>query len=80
MSSNASTHVCQRDHISVPIVVFVPKVWKESEDLWRDPVDRRDVVLPGPNQAEDLESVLLENIKLKYSCQLQPTRSFHLFV
>ena len=74
--------MCQRDHISVPIVVFVPKVWKESEDLGRDPVDGSDAVLPGPNQFEDLESVLLENVELnKYNThQLQSTRPFRLFV
>jgi len=45
-------------------VILVPKVRKESKNLGRDPVDRRDAVLPGPNQFEDLESVLLENVEL----------------
>jgi len=62
--------MCQRDYISVsivahvPIVVRVEMVRNESEDLRRDLVDWRDAVPPGPNQVEDLERVLLENIEL----------------
>jgi len=45
--------------------VLIPKVRDESEDFEREPVDWRNPISPGPNQVEDLESVLLENIKLE---------------
>jgi len=54
----------QRDHIFVP-VVRIPEVWDESEDFGRDAVDRSELVPPGPDQAEDFESVLLEDVELK---------------
>jgi hypothetical protein len=50
--------------ISVVIVVVIPKVRNESEDFGRDPVDRCKVVPPGPNQVEDLENVLFQNVEL----------------
>jgi hypothetical protein len=58
--------VGQSDYVSVSVVVaLVPKVRNESEDFGRDPVDWCYPVPPGPNQVEDLESILLENVKLK---------------
>jgi len=73
--------VCQRDNVFVSIAVLVQKVRKESEDLRRDPVDGCDGVLPRPNQLEDLESVLLENVELKkYKNQLKSTNPFCSFI
>jgi len=43
----------------------IPKVWDETEDFERDPVDWGEAVLQGPNEAENFESVLLEDIDLK---------------
>jgi hypothetical protein len=37
-----------------------------GEDSQRDPVDRGKAVPPGPNETEDLESVLLEDPNLKH--------------
>jgi len=57
--------------------VRVPIVRNESEDFRRDPVDWCDRVPPGPNQAEDLESILFESVEPKYDPrQSQPARSF----
>ena len=42
-----------------------PEVRDESEDFGWDPVDWREAVPPGPDQAEDLENVLLESIELE---------------
>lgn len=62
-------HMGQRDYILIS-VFRIPKVRDESEDFGGDPVDRCDHVFPGPDQAEDLGSVLLENVQLKYNaCQ-----------
>jgi len=47
--------------------VWIPKVRNESEDFGRDLVDWCDRVSPEPNQVEDLESVLLENVELEYN-------------
>ena len=54
------------DHLFVS-VPLIQKVRKESEDFGRDPVGWCDRVSPGPDRAEDLESGLLENVKLKYN-------------
>jgi len=62
-------------------VARIPKVWNEGEDFGRDLVDRREQIPPNANQAEDLESVLLENVELKFNAyQLQSTRPFRSFV
>jgi hypothetical protein len=62
------------DQVSIPTVaVLIPKAWNESEDFGRDPVDRCRPVPPEPNQAEDLENVLLENIKLKCNARQSPS-------
>jgi hypothetical protein len=49
------------------VVVLIPKVRDDGEDFGRDPVDWRNLVPPEPNQVEDLESVFLENVELKYN-------------
>ena len=68
----------QCDNVLVS-VARVPKVWNEGEDFGRDLVDRRENVSPDANQAEDLDSVLLEGVELKFNaCQLQSTRPFSL--
>ena len=55
----------------------IPIVGNESEDFRRDPVDWCNRVPPEPNQAEDLESFLLESIELKHDTrQSRSTRSF----
>ena len=52
----------------------IPEVRNEGEDLRRDLVDRCEYILPNANQAEDLESVLLENIDLEnFAHQLKST-------
>jgi len=43
----------------------IPKVREEGKDLGRDSVDWYSCVPPGPNQLEELENVLLEDIELK---------------
>jgi hypothetical protein len=53
-------------------VVRIPGVRDESEDLWRDPTDRGEVVLPGPNKTDDLGGVPLENLNLKHDMREQP--------
>ena len=66
----------QRDGVLISLA-RVPKVRNEGEDLRRDLVDWCEHVLPNANQAEDLESILLENIDLEYTMyQLQPMRPF----
>ena len=50
----------------VVCVLRIPKIRKESEEFWREAVDWCEAVDPGPNQAEDLESVLLQNVDLKF--------------
>ena len=57
-------YMSQCDKVFISLV-FVPKVWDEGEDFWRDPVDWCEHILPNANQAEDLESVPLENIGLE---------------
>ena len=63
--------------------VFVrssPVVWNESEDFRRDPVDWGELVLQGQNQADDLESILLEKVDLKRDSNQPPsTRQFSSF-
>ena len=54
---------CNQVSISV-VVVLIPEVRNEGEDFWRDPVDWREPIPTGPNQVEDLESILLENVEL----------------
>jgi hypothetical protein len=60
--------------------VLRPKVRNGCEDFGRDPVDWCGPVPPEPNQAEDLESFLLENVELignmHQSQSLRPIRSF----
>ena len=46
------------------VVVFVPKVWDESEDVGRDLVDWCHRIPPEPNQVEDLKNALFQNIEL----------------
>jgi hypothetical protein len=46
-------------------VVCIPEIQNDGKDFWRDLADRGESVLPGPNEMEDLESVLLEDLKLK---------------
>ena len=46
-------------------MVHIPEVRNESEDFGWDPVDWRESVPPGQNQAEDLENVLFETVELK---------------
>ena len=53
----------QRDYVFIS-VPQIPEIRDEGEDFWRDPADRGEAVLPGPNETEDLESVLLENLNL----------------
>ena len=53
-----------RNQASVFVGRF-PEVRDKSEDFRWDPVDWRKAVPPGPNQAEDLECVLLENVELE---------------
>jgi len=45
--------------------VLAPELGNEKEDFWRDAVDWSKPVVPGPNQAEDLESVPLESLDLR---------------
>ena len=45
----------------------VPEVRNKGEDFGWDPVNWAESVFQGPDQAEDLDSVLLENIELKES-------------
>ena len=59
------TYVGQRDEVSIS-PAQVPATRNESKDFWRDPIDWGERVLQGPNQAEDLERVPLENVDLKY--------------
>jgi len=62
-------------------VPLVPVVWNEDEDFGRDLVDWGEPVLQGPNEAEDFESVPLENINLKHDASKPlSTRQFCLFV
>ena len=56
-------YVGQWNYASV-FVPFPPVVWDESEDLGRDPVDRGERILQGPNQAEDFETILFEIVDL----------------
>ena len=49
-----------------------PGVRDDREDLGRELVNWGEPVLQGPNETEDFESVLLENIDLKYDTR-QPT-------
>ena len=44
----------------------IPKVRNKAEDFGRDLVDWCELVPPNTNQAEDLESVLLENVDLEH--------------
>ena len=58
----------------------MPVVWNEREDFRRNSVDRCGCVLPGPNEAENFERVLLENTELEYdACQSQRRRTSYLF-
>ena len=69
----------QRDDVLVSLV-RITKVRNEREDFGRDLVDRCEFVLPNTNQAEDLESVLLEDVDLEHIAhQLQSTRLFRWF-
>ena len=45
--------------------MHVPEIWDESEDFARNLVDWSMSVPPRPDQAKDLESVLLKNLCLK---------------
>ena len=66
----------QCDYVSTP-VARTPEVRKESEEFRRESVDRRDRVPPRPDEVEDLESALLENVELKHNMrQPQSTRPF----
>ena len=40
-------------------------VWDERKNFWRDPVDGRERVPHGSDQAEYLQRVLFENVDLK---------------
>ena len=46
--------------------ILGPEVRNEAEDLGRDTVDRGEPVAPGPDQAEDIESVLVESVNLRW--------------
>jgi hypothetical protein len=62
--------VSQRDYVLISGVVGIrKKVRNEGEDFGRDLVDRCNPVSPRPNQAEDLESLLFENIELEYNAR-----------
>ena len=67
------------DQISIS-VAHVPTVRKESEDFGRDLVDRCDAVSPGPNEVEDFESILFENIELEIQNTSVTIRASILFV
>ena len=62
--SPSPAHMSQCDRGPVPDVL-VPEVRDEDEDLWRDAVDWGEPVIPGPDQAEDLEGILLESLDLR---------------
>ena len=57
-------YVSQCDCVLVP-VVLTPEVGNENEDLGRDAVDWGELVIPGPDQVEDLESITLESLNLR---------------
>ena len=63
---------CNQVSISV-VEGLIPKVWNESEDFGRDPIDWRNPVPPESNQVEDLENVLLKNVELK--CNMRQSQS-----
>ena len=62
------------------VVVLIPKVRDDGEDFGRDPVDWCSLVPPEPNQVEDLESALLENVKLNMQQPLAVIPMCDLFV
>jgi hypothetical protein len=64
--------VGQCDYVFIS-VVRIPEIRNKGEDLWRDPADRGEGVLPGPKETEDLESVLLEGLNLKHDACEQPS-------
>ena len=45
--------------------VLAPELGNENEDFGRDAVDWGKPIVPGPDQAEDLESVLLKSLDLR---------------
>ena len=59
------TYVGQCNDVSIP-PAQIPGARNEGEDFGGDPVDWGERVLQGPNQAEDFESVPLENIDLEH--------------
>jgi len=70
----------QCDSVLVSLV-RIPKVRDENEDFGRDLVDWCSHILPNADQAEDFESVLLENIDLEYAThQFLSTRRFRWFI
>ena len=62
----------QCDYVFIS-VAHIPEIRDEGEDLWRDPADWGESVLPGPNETEYLENVLLENLNLKHDTREQPS-------
>jgi len=73
----------ERDYVFVPIAVLAPKVRNETKDFRRDLANWCNPVPPGPNEVEDFESVLFNDIELKYNmnqsqCSCPFVHSFHL--
>ena len=56
----------QCNHVLIS-TLRIQEVRDETEDFWRDLVDWCESVPPGPNQAENLESISLENVDLEYA-------------
>jgi len=56
--------------------VRTPKVRDEGEDFGRDSVDWCGCVPPRPDEVEDLENVLLENVELGHNTR-QPNLRAH---
>ena len=54
------------------VISPLPEVRNDREDFWRDPADRSEAIPPGPNETEDLECVLLEDLNLKYGVRNHP--------
>ena len=74
-------YMCQWN-CSYVFVPYLPIVWNEGENFGRNLVDWSESILQGPNQAEDVEGILLKNINLKYVKNQLPSRHpcypFHL--
>ena len=69
----------QRDDVFVS-VVHVPEVRDKSENFGGDPVDWCQPIFPEPNDAENLDSVLLEDVELEHDARQSQSMHPILFV